>query len=327
MKVLTRYMATRTIRGILLAFLVVTSIIMLVDFVESSRNIGTDAGLNAGQVLLLTIFKTPQLIEQTIPFVVLFGVMGALYGMNRRSELIVLRASGQSAWHFLRPVVFVVAVLGILWSLAFNPLASSATRAYEDIKTGYIGEQVSTTQQSIWLREGTEFEQTVVYAPAFDLISKTLTDVEFTVFEADIMGDLVFSHRFDAEKAVLLPSGYWQLTNVRESHPDGTQQINQAVALPTTITTRQLQDSQKNFGLSPLWKLPSQIQAMSQAGFSSVALKIQFHKLLSLPLTLIAMSVIAAGVSMRLTREGGTLRFMLTGAVIGFGVFFIENMI
>jgi len=39
------------------------------------------------------------------------------------------------------------------------------------------------------------------------------------------------------------------------------------------------------------------------------------------------MTIIAAAVSMRLTREGGTLKFMLTGAMLGFGVFFIENMI
>lgn len=327
MNVLTRYIASRTIKGILLAFLIVTSIIMLVDFVEASRNIGADAGLNAGQVLMLTVFKTPQLIEQTIPFVVLFGVMGALYGMNRRSELIVLRASGLSAWNFLKPVIIVVLLLGLVWSLAFNPLASNATRAYEAMKTGFLGESSAASKDAIWLREGTEFEQTVIYAPKFDLINKTLYNVEFTVFETDNEGDLVFSHRFDAEKAALLPTGYWQLKKVRESRPDGTQQINQAVALPTTITAQQLQETQQNSALTPVWQLPAQITALTQAGFSSVGLKIQLHKLLSLPLTLLAMSVIAAGVSMRLTREGGALRFMLTGAAIGFGVFFIENTI
>ena len=327
MKVMNRYIAWKTLKGILLAFLIVTSIIMLVDFVEANRNIGSDANLNAGQVLLLTLMRTPQLIEQTIPFVVLFGVMGALYGMNKRSELIVMRASGLSAWRFLRPAFILVFVIGILWALAFNPLSSAATRGYENMKAGYLGQIDKNQDKPIWLRAGTEFEQTVIYAPKFNLLSRKLLNPEFTVFETDAAGDLVFSHRFDAKEATLLPSGYWQLKDVVESRHDGSQQINQAVALPTTITPKQLQDSQNLAGLSPIWALPKEIRALSQAGFSTVALKIQFNKLLSLPITLLAMSIIAAGVSMRLTREGGTFRFMLTGAAIGFGVFFVENMI
>jgi len=70
-----------------IALLVVTAIIALVDYVEASRNIGTEADISPVQLLTLTFLKTPKLIEQTIPFVVLFGVMGALAGMNKRSEL------------------------------------------------------------------------------------------------------------------------------------------------------------------------------------------------------------------------------------------------
>ena len=62
-----------------IAFLIVTSIIMLVDFVEGSRNIGPDDNISAGLLLLLTLLKAPTLIEQTIPFVVLFGIMMTLY--------------------------------------------------------------------------------------------------------------------------------------------------------------------------------------------------------------------------------------------------------
>jgi len=99
---------------------------MLVDFVEGSRNIGGETDIELGSLLLLTFLKVPTLIEQTIPFVVLFGIMGALYNLNRRSELIVLRASGLSAWKFLSPAIIVSACLGVVWALAFNPLASKS---------------------------------------------------------------------------------------------------------------------------------------------------------------------------------------------------------
>lgn len=326
MKVLSRYIAKQTLKGVLVAFVIVTSIIMLVDFVEGSRNIGADADLNPIQVFTLTALKTPFLIEQTIPFVILFGVMGALYGMNKRSELIVMRASGLSAWRFLRPTVLVVFLLGVFWTIAVNPISAKSMAKHDELKSVYQGETRNFLNESIWLREGTRYEQTIIFAPSYDLMKRQLNNPEFTVSKADPDGGQAFSHRFDAKQAVLA-QGYWKLTDVIESWPNGRQETSISISIPTTITPEQMQESRSSIGNSPVWELPEEIEALDQAGFSTKGLELQYHKLLSLPLTLIAMSMIAAVVSMRLTREGGTLKFMLTGAIIGFGVFFIENTI
>ena len=53
----------------------------------------------------------------------------------------------------------------------------------------------------------------------------------------------------------------------------------------------------------------------------------QFNRLLALPVMLIAMTFIAAGVSMHLTREGGTLRLLIIGASVGFAVYFADSVI
>ncbi len=328
MTTLTRYIAWRVFKGILIAFVIVTSIIMLVDFVEASRNIGADAGLSPLTVMFLTALKAPQLIEQTIPFVVLFGVMGSLYSLNRRSELTVLRASGLSAWRFLRPAIGVTVLIGAVWALAFNPLASKAM----DVRANIIASKTEAApariqNKEIWLREGTEYEQTVIYAASADLYNRTLYDVTFTMFEADSQGELAFNRRFDAKQAVLLPSKYWQLSDVIENTADAQTRRNIATSWPTTITIDQLQDYNKTDSLPAFWQLPAEIEKVSRAGFSSVALRMQFNKLLALPLTLAAMTIIAAGVSMQLTRSGGTLRLMLSGGIIGFAVYFIDNMV
>lgn len=328
MTTLTRYIAWRIFKGVLMAFVIVTSIIMLVDFVEASRNVGADENLSSLTLLILTALKAPQLIEETIPFVVLFGVMGALYSLNRRSELTVLRASGLSAWRFLRPALAVTATIGVFWSLALNPLASGAMALHGRIMADNTIQAPSARQNSeVWLREGTEYEQTVIYAASSDMYERTLYDVTFSVFEADTDGELVFIRRFDAKKAVLLQSGYWQLEQVYENTSDAEMTFNQAISWPTKISIEQLQDHKKKSNFPPFWELPAEIKKLSQAGFSSVSLRMQLNKLLALPLTLMAMTIIAAGVSMQLTRQGGTLRLMLTGGVLGFAVYFTESII
>lgn len=318
---LSRYIAGRTLRGIGLAFLIVTAIITLVDFVEGSRNIGADADVGLFDLLGLTFLKVPKLIEQTIPFVVLFGVMGALFGMNRRSELIVMRASGLSAWRFLRPALIVTAVLGILWSTIGNPLASNMMGRYDARSAEISG---GATAQDVWLREGSTDAQRVIHAQA--LVDKRLDKAVFYEMEVELDGTTTFARRYDADRAELLTPGYWTLSNVIENAPGDPLKRLDTVTLPTSIGPEEIREQTGQRVDPPFWAIRKEIKANETAGFSARALHLQLNKLLALPFLLVAMTFIAAGVSMSLTRQGGTLRLLITGAVMGFAVFFADSV-
>ena len=318
---LSRYIAGRTLRGIALAFLIVTAIITLVDFVENSRNIGADIDISLLNLLSLTLLKVPKLIEQTIPFVVLFGVMGALYGMNRRSELIVMRASGLSAWTFLRPAVMVSAVLGVLWATICNPISSNMIGHYDARSAAITG---NASADEIWLREGSETAQRVIHANFLN--DKRFTDATFYELELEQDGATRFVRRYDAAKAELLTPGYWTLTGVIENAPGEETKRTETITLPTSINPEEIREQTGQQIDPPFWKIRSEIEANEKAGFSARALHLQLNKLLALPFLLVAMTFIAAGVSMSLTRQGGTLRLLVTGAAVGFAVFFADSV-
>ncbi len=324
---LRRYIAKRIFAGIMIAFLCVVSVIMLVDFVEASRDIGAHDNIGTAQIFWLTLLKTPRVIEQTIPFVVLFGVMGALYSLNKRSELIVLRAAGLSAWRFLTPAIAVSGTIGIVWSLACNPLASYMLSQHDNHIERLTDRPQITASSSLWLREGNEAFQTVIYAKRADVLDHKLYDATFYLFELSSDGKASFERRFDAQEAELLQQGYWQLRGVLENIPGEQPQKQSAISMPTSITYDDLLYSSETPKLPPFWDIPSTISKTEQAGFSTVSLRMQLHKLLVLPIMLIAMTIIAAGVSTRLTRNGSTFRLLVTGGVLGFGVYFADNVV
>ncbi len=324
---LNRYIAIRILRSILVAFFVVTGIIMLVDFVESSRDLGSDSDITSFQLLYLTLLKTPKFVEQTIPFVVLFGVMGALYNLNRRSELIVMRATGMSAWRFLKPAIWVTASLGLAWAAFFNPIASNMLSYQEALLSEWSQGGSETQVKDVWLREGTTHMQTVIQAGKLNLGAKTLEQPVFYQLEVLPDGSTRFSRRFDAQQATLVTQGYWQLDDVTENAPGEVTQFHPAISLPTNITFDDLQSQAKDAPVPAFWSIPGRIEEYRQAGFSPRGLEMQFNRLLALPIMLIAMTFIAASVSMHLTREGGTLRLLITGAALGFAVYFADSVI
>ncbi len=326
-KTLHIYIARCIIKSLLIAFLIVTAIIMLVDFVESSRNLDSDTQISSLNLLYLTLLKAPKLIEQTIPFIVLFGVMGALYGMNRRSELIVIRAAGLSAWKFLRPALYVTGALGILWSTALNPLAVKLTDKHADLSALWGASLHSNDGGQVWLRDGNETQQIVIFARDLKIDEKTILSPTFYILQLSPDGTSEFTRRFDAKSAELITKGYWQLNDAVETAHRKPPKNHTVITLQTNITLDDLQNQTAQVSNPSFWHIPAAITANQRAGFSTRHLRMQFNSLLALPVTLIAMTFIAAGVSMHLAREGGSLRLLITGSIIGFGVYFMDNVI
>ena len=218
---LALYVAWQFFVGIITAFLVITSVIMLVDFVELSRTVGGSGDVGIGTIITLTILKAPQLIEQTLPFVVLFGVMSALYKLNRNSELIVMRAAGMSAWRFLLPGLLVAGAIGVFWTTVMNPVSLAADAQFRQIRSDATGQATSIEDENnvkdIWMREGNDAGRTTIYARTADIGARKLQDVTFYRYRYDKVQNAIFDSRYDAKSAQLLQTGYWMLSDVVES--------------------------------------------------------------------------------------------------------------
>ncbi len=314
--------------SLLVAFIVITGIILLVDFVEKSRNLTSNVKVGFFDMLKLIFLNAPRLVEQTIPFVVLFGTMGALYNLNRKSELIVLRASGLSAWRFLKPIVILVGILGVVWALAFNPLAAKAGDQYEVLVDQVTQGDTAPTpnDKNIWLRDDGLRSQMVIHAKSADFRSHTLHDVVLYYFDLNEDMRPVFTTRYDA-KTVELKSGFWLLHDVIINESGKAPQRVPTLSKQTNTTLETFRADTRTQATPPFWQLREEIQSAKQAGFNPNGLILKYNKLLALPLSLIAMAIIAACASLNITREGGTLQLLIIGGALGFAVFFADSII
>jgi len=260
-----RYIARRIITGVFIALLIVTGVILLVDFVEGTRNLGQDLNFSNFEIIQLTLLKIPSLIEETIPFVVLFGVTGALYNLNRKSELVVLRATGLSAWNFLAPAVIVTFSLGLAWAMLFNPIAARTLSLYQAKVSA--ADTTPAADSNIWLREVTELKKTLIRASSYDPNTRKLSGVTLTQSEADTDGDYTFRARFDAKSAELLSTGYWQLYDAKENSDDIMVGVthHDTISIPTQIRLEDIASQSKTDYVAPFWGLQNEITRTRRA--------------------------------------------------------------
>jgi lipopolysaccharide export system permease protein len=323
---LGRYMIGRVVAGVAVALIAVLASILLIDLVEQMRTVGTRTDLSLLEALRLTLLKTPMLVEQTLPFVVLAGSMMAIIGLNRSSELVAMRAAGVSAWRFLAPAALTGIVLGIITITLLNPLGAHLYSQFEAQKE----EELSTRQNGtpdhtgIWIRQGDPEGQVVIHADGVDATGARLRGATFMFFEVN-QDTLRFTRRIRAAQAELMP-GFWQLTDLVEATPGGRPIRHAHLAIPTTLDSAELINRFVTPATLSFWALPSFIREARAAGFAPTRYELKWQSLLAYPLLLATMAGLGAAFSLQLQRLGNLARWGAAGVGIGLFLFFYSQL-
>ncbi len=319
------YLFARSLGGVAIALGAVLAAILLIDIVEQLRTIGDSTELSLIDAAQLTLLKTPMLVEQTLPFVVLAGAMIAVVRLNRSSELIAMRASGVSAWRFLAPPVVLAALLGVLVVTTLNPIGADAYQRYEAEKARLMSESPDEPMDNgVWIRQATDDGQLVVHANRWSQNGVRLSNAVF-IFFTNRNGALRFTRRIQAETAELRP-GFWQLTNLVEAAPGGAPERQEHLAIPSNLDPTELLDRFTAPATLSFWRLPIFIGEAQSAGLAPTRFELKWQGLLAYPLLLAGMAGLGAVFSVRLQRLGNVAAWCAVGAAIGLFLFFFSQL-
>lgn len=319
------YVLARVLSSIAVALAAVLASILLIDLVEQMRTVGTRSDLSLLEAVRLTLLKTPMLIEQTLPFVVLAGAMMAIIGLNRSSELVAMRAAGISAWRFLGPAAFVGAAIGIFAITLLNPLGAHLYRVFEANKQDALtSASPEAGDNGVWIRQGDEEGQVVIHADAVDSNGARLLGATFMFFEVR-QETLRFTRRIHAEQAELRP-GFWQLTELVEATPGGRPTRQAHLAIPTTLDSAELINRFVTPATLSFWALPSFIAEARSAGFAPTRYELKWQSLLAFPLLLAVMAALGSAFSLQLQRLGNLAQWGSAGIAIGLFLFFYSQL-
>ncbi|MEM1283818.1 MAG: LPS export ABC transporter permease LptG [Pseudomonadota bacterium] len=319
---LNRYLAIAFVRNVGLVFLAAFALLLLIDVMELARRAG-DAGIPMTIILLISSMRLPALSEQLVPFAVLIGAIMTLVAMSRRSELIIARASGLSAWQFLVPLLLAAALIGMGASVLYNPVSATLKERSDVMLTERFGGTAANIdpEREVWFRQSTGALSTLVRAASATQDGQTLHQVTAMLFDAN--GDFV--QRVDAEQAVLR-DGVWRMDGVSITDSQGETSFADVFELATPLTPDDVLGRFTPATAVPIWNLPSLANKAQQAGIAADRYRFQFQALLARPMLLMAMVLVAATVSLRFSRHGGTTRLVVAGLSAGFIVFVINEI-
>ena len=327
---LSAYIARQFTYAALAMLAALSLLVMLFDFIELLRRASQHPDVSFGLVAGIALLRLPYYMLQILPFAVLVGGIIAFWRLTRSSELIVARAAGVSAWHFLSLPVAAAIGLGLAATAGLSPLSSvmfARATALDNIYLRRTGGTLAISGGQLWLRQADAgldpHGVAIIHARDVALQGKVIAASDLSVFRLDA-GDHLLS-RVEASHATLR-SRVWQMSGARTITPDHLPVVVGEMKLPTELTAARVQESFQSPETLSVWALPGFIRLLESAGFSSVRHRLHFQSLLALPLLCGTMALVAAGFSMRQTRRGGVARMVGSGVAAGFVLFTVSKV-
>ncbi|WP_406604410.1 LPS export ABC transporter permease LptG [Bartonella gliris] len=322
---LGRYFFMRYLKMACYFFGAILVLSLLIDFTENSGRLSYLPHYTAKDALLISVLRIPFIMQQLIPFIALFSAMTMLISLNRKYELVVTRSIGVSAWQFLMPACFGAFLLGLFSILIVNPLAAWGFSQAEKMMTEWRSNNVLTSLNNTripWLTQHTNLGRTTIGAKSVTDQGLSLIDATFVQYN----DNATVKNWINTRKATLT-NGAWLLTNgtiYRSGHsPENFTEFQIKTNLKPEFLTERL----ANPATIPFYQLPTKIMIARSFGYSANSFDMYLQSLIALPALLIAMTLIAATVSLNFTRFGQSGALILGGVIAGFMLYVISVLV
>ena len=203
------YFARRFAIFFIRVFIIFFLFLFLIDLVGQLRSFSSIISFR--QVVTLTLLNSPEVLYQMMPLIMILSAAAVYISLSRRNELVISRNTGRSAVQALAGPMLVTICLGGMLVTVFNPIVSTTSALYLDLKDSYSNQKrsvISIGAEGLWLRQGTENGQTVIRAERANFDGSVLYGV--SMLEYHPSGGP--RRRIEA-KSASLKGGEWWLNN------------------------------------------------------------------------------------------------------------------
>ena len=319
------YMGAQFLLWLFLGLLVFTVLTLLVDSVDVLRR-AASRDVPYRVILEITVLRLPNNLEQIAPFAFLFGGILCFNKLTRSRELVVTRASGVSVWQFLLPSISLSLLIGVFMICFFNPLSAMMNNKAAMLEDKYLDSTsslITFSKSGLWLKQRPTKDEGVTLITAANISADSRDFKDVTIFQ--FTPDNKFLRRVDAKNGKLMP-GEWDFTDVIINAPNMLPKTMPGVRMPTKLSLAQIQDSFNPPDTISFWELPEFIHNLEESGFSALKHKLYFHQILTTPIVLATMILIAAVFSLRFSRRNRNGLLISGGVFTGFLFFFVTRV-
>lgn len=290
------------------------AIYAIIEAFDKARYLGH--GMNGALLIEYLLLKTPFMISEFMPIIILIAASIYLIELSRHHEIVAVRAAGLGINKLLTPLLAVAILASMLSFLISEWVAPVTNQRLDTIERIHIQHKGPSKQGIKWLKDGRQF---------FRLTPLGSNQFSLMMLETDAKGGWV--RRIDSPLAQF-NDGRWHLTGAHISTPSDKMGIvfkyvsEIDIASQTGPETTELPKS-RHMQLSELYHY---IKDLEHAGLSTGSYTYALHRKFSAPLACLLMVVLAAALCLNTGGRSGRASWgMILAIAMGLVFYVLSN--
>lgn len=324
-KILTIYIIKEFILCLLIFMAIFLSLLILINFVEEiiffrEKKIIENLYL---KTIFLTFVKTPSIMIELMPFVILFSSILFFVKFIRKKEILPINLSGFSNnFIILVPAIFSF-FFGIIIITVFTPITSELTKYYEKSKQFFYQNEnlVVISNTGLWLKEKNLSVKRIIRADKIvDKNFSQLQNISIYFFSSDNFSE----KRIDAKKALILKKE-WNLESVNIFYEDRVEKIPKLKIL-SDINIDEIKNFFINSNTFSIWSIPTELKKLRERGYYGHELLVLLNKYLALPFMLFLMVLISTFFTINSKEIHNNFFYIFFGILAGIAIYFLNDL-
>jgi len=326
LKSINRYIIKEYLKSLLVVIAVMLSIIILINLLDEFNFFKSKKELKFFFFILFTILKIPNVLINLFPFIILFSGIVFYLKIYNHNEVISLRVAGYSNIQIILIPALTSFVLGYLIVFFIVPFSSSFLKYYEELRSNYNDTKnlVFLNETGIWILDKGEKDKNII---RIEKINKEFSKIEkITIYNYNNNND--FIKRIDAEEG-FINNKTWELNKVyiiTANKKNNKENYLKSFNYETKLNINELRNVYKNTETTSLFDINKEILLLEDKGYSSVDLRIRYQKLISFPIYLLSMSILAGLMIINLGKTSNYLKYGTYGVIISIIIYFLNDL-
>jgi len=317
------YLAKLFISRYIIILIGLVTTLQMLDLLSESDNILAGDGAVYADLWRYVTLRTPTLLSLFSPFVALLAAIICLAGLNIHSEIIIMKASGWSAFRIITPLILMsllIASLHFIFTETISVHAKAELTNWKENKYASDLPPAPDTVYDTWVNDGNN----LIKAESASRNGSILLLDKVTQYIRD--KDMHIISLIKADFAVYR-DGKWTMFEVKEFDTRSLKVTPMENLIwdteipPERFIALALKPDQANLG-----RLRTAIAQLAKEGHNTASFETMLYQKFVSPLSTLLMPLLAGLAAFGLHRGGNLFgRVALTGAM-GFGYFVINNL-
>ena len=304
---------------LLKTFMIFLSLAFILNIFEEV-NYFKDLEVSITLPIFLTFLNIPSVIFEIFPFIFLITSQFAFIKLMDQNEIIVLKNFGLDNLQIIKILAVLSFFFGLLIITIYYNFSSSLKYSYLILKNSYAKDNkylAVITENGIWIKDEVEENINIINANTFQ--NNTLYNVDIIQFDRNFnFKNNIFSSE------ILIKDKFWVIDNAFVSNSKGQLMEIKDYTLKTNLNFTDINSLYSNLSSLNIIELNNLKKKYESVNYSSTEITSAIQKLISFPLYLMIMTVLASTIMINIKHNKSKIFHLIFGILISVIIYYLS---